>query len=61
MARLRWRAFFGSMWSDEVGQIVHTPMPAHLKGQDRVTFAKSKTSAAELMKTLFPPDEEPDG
>ena len=61
MARLRWRLFFESVWSGEVTQLLEAPMPKHLTGQDRITFAKNKQRANELLVTLFPADEDSNG
>ena len=36
-------------------------MPGHLKGKERIEFAKNKERAADLLLTLFPADEEADG
>ena len=58
MARLRWLVFFESVWSPEILQLVDHPLPAHLKGRERIDYARNKQQAAELLKTLFPTDED---
>ena len=52
---------FESLWSDDVAQIASSRIPKNLRGQERIDFYKQRTQAQDLIKALFPPDEETNG
>jgi hypothetical protein len=45
------------LWSPDIPALLED-MPAHLTGKERTAFTRNKRVAADLMKSLFPPDEE---
>lgn len=61
MARLRWRVYFESLWSEDIPALLTAPTPKDMKAADRARLAKGREEAAALLKTLFPPDEDPHG
>jgi hypothetical protein len=58
MARLRWRIEVEIRWHKDIPVYLDNPIHRNLTGRDRVDYAKNKRIAADLVKTLFPPDEE---
>ena len=51
---------FESLWSDELPALA-TSSITDLKGKEKIERYKQRQQAQELLKSLLPPDEEPDG
>lgn len=56
--RLHWRLLADRHWDDDLAALVHTEIPRHLTGQERIDFYKARSEANARIAALFPPDED---